>query len=79
MDFSGLLDRVVALLEQRGRLSYRALGRVFELDDARLDDVKFELIEVRGVRLEALPHRRADISKFHPCGDVSVKQRSRPC
>ena len=31
------------------------------------------------VRLEALPYRNVDISKFYPYGDVSFQQRSRPC
>jgi len=39
------------------------------------------------VRLEALPYRHVDISKFYPYGDVSFperttrpfQQRSRPC
>jgi hypothetical protein len=45
--FYDLVDQVVVLLEQRRRLSYRALARQFELDEAGLDDLKFELIEAR--------------------------------
>jgi len=38
------LDQVIALLRQRGRLTYRTLKRQFELDDAALEDLKEELI-----------------------------------
>jgi len=47
MDFYTVLDQVLALLRQRGRVSYRALKRQFDLDDAYLDDLKVELIEVQ--------------------------------
>src|SRR5216683_2226578 len=46
MDFYAVLDQVLALLHQRGRVSYRALKRQFDLDDAYLDDLKVEIIEV---------------------------------
>jgi class 3 adenylate cyclase len=42
-----VLDQVLALLRQRGRVSYRALKRQFDLDDAYLDDLKVEIIEVQ--------------------------------
>ena len=44
MDFVVVLDQVIALLRQRGRLTYRTLKRQFELDDAALEDLKEELI-----------------------------------
>src|SRR5262245_32845103 len=47
MNFYAVLDQVLALLRQRGRVSYRALKRQFDLDDAYLDDLKVELIEVQ--------------------------------
>jgi class 3 adenylate cyclase len=46
MDFYAVLDQVLASLRQRGRVSYRALKRQFNLDDAYLDDLKVEIIEV---------------------------------
>jgi class 3 adenylate cyclase/tetratricopeptide (TPR) repeat protein len=46
MDFYAVLDQVLALLRQRGRVSYRALKRQFDLDDAYLDDLKVEIVEV---------------------------------
>src|SRR5215510_9523733 len=45
MDFVAVLDQVIALLRQRGRLTYSTLKRQFQLDDAALEDIKNELIE----------------------------------
>ena len=45
MTFEELLDHVIALLQHRGRLTYRALKRQFNLDDDYLADVKAELIQ----------------------------------
>src|SRR6267143_1147104 len=44
VDFVAVLDQVITLLRQRGRLTYRTLKRQFELDDAALEDLKEELI-----------------------------------
>src|SRR5262245_61090283 len=44
MEFYAVLDQVVALLQQRGRVTYRTLKREFQLDDERLDDLKEELL-----------------------------------
>jgi class 3 adenylate cyclase/tetratricopeptide (TPR) repeat protein len=52
MDFYAVLDQVLALLRQRGRVSYRALKRQFDLDDAYLDDLKVEIIEVHQCAVE---------------------------
>ena len=46
MDFYAILDQVIALLKQRGRASYRALKVQFNLDDASLNVLKDELINV---------------------------------
>ena len=48
MDFVAVLDQVVALLRQRGRLTYRTLKRQFQLDDATLEDLKLELRRLPG-------------------------------
>ena len=45
MDFYAILDQVVALLRQRQRVTYRALKRQFQLDDAVLEDLTVELIK----------------------------------
>jgi class 3 adenylate cyclase len=47
MDLFAVVDQVIELLRSRGRVSYRALKRQFALDDAYLDDLKAELIEVQ--------------------------------
>jgi predicted ATPase/class 3 adenylate cyclase len=45
VDFVAVVDQAIALLRQRGRLTYRTLQRQFQLDDAALEDLKNELIE----------------------------------
>src|SRR5215510_8800912 len=44
MDFVAVLDQVIALLRQRGRMTYRTLQRQFQLDEVALEDLKEELI-----------------------------------
>ncbi len=45
MDFYETLDQVLDLLRQRGRVTYRALERQFNLNDAYLEDLKDEIIK----------------------------------
>ena len=49
MTFDEVLDPVRALLQQRGRVTYRSLKRRFDLDDEYLEDLKRELIRAEGV------------------------------
>jgi hypothetical protein len=44
VDFVAVLDQVIALLRQRGRVTYRTLQRQFQLDDDALHDLKDELL-----------------------------------
>jgi class 3 adenylate cyclase len=44
MTFEEILQQTVGILHSRGRVSYRALQRQFELDDAYLADLKEELL-----------------------------------
>ena len=44
MDFDQLLDQAIELLQRRGRMSYRALKRQFDLDDDYLKDLKDEIL-----------------------------------
>src|SRR5262245_13104601 len=46
MDFYAVLDQVADLLRSRGRVSYRALKLQFDLDEAQLEALKDELVEV---------------------------------
>jgi hypothetical protein len=52
MDFFAVVDQVIELLQSRGRVSYRALKRQFVMDDAYLDDLKAELIEVQQLAVD---------------------------
>jgi predicted ATPase/class 3 adenylate cyclase len=51
MNFYSVVDQAIALLRQRGRVTYRALKRQFDLDDEALADLTEELIY--GQRLAA--------------------------
>jgi predicted ATPase/class 3 adenylate cyclase len=45
--FNDVLSQTIAMLQQHGRVSYRALKRQFAIDDAYLEDLKYEIIEVQ--------------------------------
>jgi len=49
MTFEEILDQAIAMLERRGRVTYRTLKRQFNLDDDALADLKAEII--KGQRL----------------------------
>ena len=52
MDFVAVIDQVITLLRQRGRLTYSTHKRQFQLDEAALEDVKNELIEGQRVAVD---------------------------
>jgi hypothetical protein len=43
VDFVAVVDQVIALLRQRGRLTYRTLQLQFQLDEAHLEALKEEI------------------------------------
>src|SRR5439155_2691024 len=47
MKFSAVVEQVLELLQRQGRISYRALKREFDLDDAYIDDLKAEIIDAK--------------------------------
>ena len=52
MTFEEILDQTIALLQRRGRVSYRALKLQFQLDDEYLETLKEELIDVHEVAVD---------------------------
>src|SRR5262249_2370863 len=52
MNLIEVVAQVLKLLQQQGRLSYRIVQRQFALDDAALEDVKFELIDIQEVAVD---------------------------
>ena len=52
MTFEEILNQAMALLQRQGRVSYRALKRQFDLDEAYVEDIKLELIEVHQVAVD---------------------------
>ena len=47
--FEEVVDQAIAMLQRRGRMTYRMLKRQFDLDDEALEDLRLELI--KGQRL----------------------------
>ena len=56
MTFEEILDQAIAMLQRRGRMTYRTLQRQFALDEDALTDLKDEL-------LYAHPEIRADAGR----------------
>jgi len=52
MEFYAVLDQVVELLRQRGRVTYRALKLQFTLDDNALETLKEELIDAQRLAVD---------------------------
>ena len=52
MGFYEILDQVVDLLRRRGRVTYRALKREFQVDDAFLEDLKAEIITAQRLAVD---------------------------
>src|SRR6266478_5467188 len=52
MDFYAVLERVLEILQQHKRVTYRALQRQFDLDEAYLEDLKAEIIEARQLAVD---------------------------
>ena len=64
MDFYDVLDQVLDLLRQRGRVAYRVLKLQFKLDDETLEALKDELIYSQRLAVDAI------------CSTISVKCRA---
>src|SRR2546425_5717574 len=52
MDFYAVLERVLEILQQHKRVTYRALQRQFDLDEPYLEDLKAEIIEARQLAVD---------------------------
>ena len=52
MTFYEVVEQVLALLQQHGRVTYRALKRQFALDDDYIEDLKAELIQARRLAVD---------------------------
>ncbi len=45
MTFEEIVDQAIDMVRRRGRVTYRMLKRLFDLDDEALEDLKIELIK----------------------------------
>src|SRR5499426_4668871 len=52
MTFAEVVDQAMALLQRRGRVTYRLLKRQFALDDEALADLKLELIAAQRLAVD---------------------------
>ena len=52
MTFKEVLAQVIDWLQQDKRITYRALKRQFDLDDAYLEDMKAELIQAKKLAID---------------------------
>ena len=52
MTFEELVDQAIAILERRGRVSYRALKRQFQLEDDVLEDLTVEIIKAQRLAVD---------------------------
>src|SRR5215472_8029305 len=49
MTFDEILAQIIDLLKRQGRVSYRAIKRRFDIDDAYIEDLKEEILYVHPV------------------------------
>src|SRR5262249_39653202 len=73
MTFEEILDQAIAMLQRRGRLTYGALKRQFQLDDAYREDVKNDVIE--GQRLAVDEDGRVLVWRGVPAAPETDAQR----
>ena len=52
MTFKDVLAQVIDWLQQDKRITYRALKRQFDLDDAYVEDLKAELIQAKQLAVD---------------------------
>src|SRR5438552_2177430 len=52
MTFEEVLEQALAMLQRQGRVSYRALKRQFGVDEAYLEDLKLEIIEIHQAAID---------------------------
>lgn len=52
MGFYDMVEEVLALLQRHKRVTYRALQRQFNLDEAYLEDLKAEIIKARQLAVD---------------------------
>src|SRR5215471_19244641 len=81
MTFEELLDQAIALLQRRGRLTYRALKRQFNLDDDYLEDLKAELIQGQRLAVDedgaVLVWTGAEVSALHATAGATASAQGK--
>jgi len=52
MTFDDILTQIIDILQRQGRISYGAIKRRYDLDDAYLEDLKDELIYAQRIAID---------------------------
>jgi class 3 adenylate cyclase/tetratricopeptide (TPR) repeat protein len=80
MTFEEILDQALAMLQRRGRVTYRTLKRQFQLDDDALEDLKAEIIKAQRLAVdedgEVLVWKGGAASPGVPAGEPTRAPRS---
>ena len=71
MKFSEIIKQAVALLQDSGRVSYRALKREFDLDDEALEELGHHAL-VREIGEERQAHGRERPARSAAAGSVAA-------
>jgi class 3 adenylate cyclase len=74
MKFSEVVEQASALLQRKGRITYRALKREFHLEDDVLEDLKFELITGQELAVD----KDGDVLVWVGDGEATPKPTSPP-
>jgi hypothetical protein len=74
MSFLQKVDKVIALLQSRGRISYRVLKREFELNDGDIEDLKDELIEAQELAVDKDGKVLVWVGKDSPASSVQCQK-----
>ena len=78
MKFSEIVDQATALLQRKGRVSYRALTREFELDESALEDLKDELIDIQELAANKDGKMLVWLGESQPAGTFAQAQAQAP-
>ena len=79
MDFVAVVDQVMALLRQRGRVAYRTLKVQFQLDDDALEALKDELLYAQQVARDEASASWCGQATLGVRSQAPLPLRSHPC
>jgi hypothetical protein len=75
MTFDDILEQAIDMLRRRGRVSYRALKRQFDLDETYLEDLKAEIIRVHQLAVDQDGEMLVWIGDSQSVAPISARRR----